>query len=169
MLNNGYERKINFMENHVKTYDIKMNGVDENSNINNVSKSDSVFIFGIDDNRKTGLQHDLPSVGFSNTSINIDNIRFENPIPNDISAFEILKNISNHPNDFLITYNEFKTYYRIYCFNTNRETHEDNSNRYMNIITNVSNTASTIYVVWRNYATITMNYSKDGLVVYKSY
>ena len=55
------------MENHVKTYDIKMNGVDENFNINNVSKSDSVFIFGIDDNRKTGLQHDLPSVGFSNT------------------------------------------------------------------------------------------------------
>ena len=167
MLNNGYKRKINFMENHVRIYeDEKMNGVDENFHINNVSKSDSVFIYGIDKNRKKGLQHDLPSVGFSNISINI---RFENPIPNDISRFEILKNKSNHPNDFLITYKEFKTYYRIYCFNSNRETHEDSSNRYMNIITNISNTASIIYVVWKNYATITMDYSKDGLIVYKSY
>ena len=111
------------MENHVKIYeDEKMNGVDENFHINNVLKSDAVFMYGIDNNRKKGLQHDLPSVEFSNTSINIDDIRFENPIPNGISAFEILKNKSNHPNDFLITYNEFKTYYRIYCFNTNRET-----------------------------------------------
>ena len=30
MLNNGYEKKINFMENHVKTFNVKMNGVDEN-------------------------------------------------------------------------------------------------------------------------------------------
>ena len=36
-------------------------------------------------------------------------------------------------------------------------------------ISNISNTASIIYVVWKNYATITMNYSKDGLIVYKSY
>ena len=170
MLNNGYERKINFMENHVKIFeDEKMNGIDENFHINNVSNSDSVFIHGIEENRKKGLQHDLPSVGFENLSINIDNVRFENPVNNDISAYEILKNKSNHPNDFLITYNEFKTYYRIYCFNTNRETHEDNSNRYMNIITNLSNKASIIYIVWRNYAIITMNYSKNGLVVYKSY
>ena len=172
MLNNGYERKINFIENHVKIYDEKMNGVDEIFHINNVSKSDSVFIYGIDGNRKKGLQHNLPSVEFSNTSINIDNVRFENPIPNDVSAFEILKNKSNHPNDFLISYNEFKTYYRIYCFNTNRETNSDSSNRYMNIIANINIkeiTTPTIYIIWKNYATIAMNYRKDGLVVYKSY
>ena len=115
ILNNGYEKKINFMENHVKIFNEEMTGVDENFHIN-----------GIDGNRNTGLQHDLPSVEFSNRSINIDNTRFENPIPNDISAFEISKNKSNHPNDFLISYNEFKTYYRIYCFSTNRETHNDN-------------------------------------------
>ena len=65
-----------------------------------------------------------------------------------------------------------KTYYRIYCFNTNRETHNDNSNRFMNIITNINIkdiADPTIYVIWRNYTTITMNYSKDGLSVYKSY
>ena len=172
MLNNGYERKINFMENHVKIFDRKLNGVDENFNINNISKSDNVFIYGIDDNRKTGLQYDLPSIEFSNVSINIDNIRFENPITNDIFAFETLKNKSNHPNDFLITYNEFKKHYRIYCFNTNRETHLDNSSRFMNIITNINIediADPTIYVIWRNYATITMKYGKDGLTVYESY
>ena len=42
----------------------------------------------------------------------------------------------------------------------------------MNIITNINIkeiTTPTIYIVWKNYATITMNYSKDGLIVYKSY
>ena len=172
MLNNGYEKKINFMENHVKVYDEKIHGVDENFHINNVSKSDSVCIYAIDGNRKTGLQNDLPSVGFSNISINIDFVRFKNPINNDISAYKILKNKSNHPNDFLITYHEFKTYYRMYRFNTNREIHEDNSNRYMSIITNINIneiTTPTVYIVWRNYATITMNYSKDELIVCKSY
>ena len=101
MLNSGYTKKINFMENHVKIFDVKMNGVDENFQINNVSKSDSIFIYGIGKNKNTGLQHDLPGVEFSNVSINIDNIRFENPIINDISAFAILKNKSNHSNDFL--------------------------------------------------------------------
>ena len=46
-----------------------MNGIDENFHINNVSKSDSVFIYSIDGNRKTGLQHDLPSIEFSNIYI----------------------------------------------------------------------------------------------------
>ena len=35
-------------------------------------------------------------------------------------------------------------------------------------MTNISNTASIIYVVFKNYATITMDYSKHGLIVYKS-
>ena len=97
---------------------------------------------------------------------------FENPIPNDISTFEILKNKSNHSDNFFITYNEFKNNYRIYCFNTNRETHEDNSKRHMNIITNVNIKdigTPTVYVVWRNYATVTMIYNKNELDVYKSY
>ena len=42
----------------------------------------------------------------------------------------------------------------------------------MNIITNVNVKdigTPTVYVIWRNYATITMNYNKDGLTVYKYY
>ena len=53
------------MENHVKTFNVKMNGVNENLGIDNISNSNSVFIYGIDKNRKTGLQHDLPGVEFS--------------------------------------------------------------------------------------------------------
>ena len=91
MLDNGHVKQINFMEKHIKIYKEKMNGINENLYINNVSKSDSVFIYGIPNTRKEGYQHDLPNVGFENISIDMDNIRFENPIPNDISAFEILK------------------------------------------------------------------------------
>ena len=40
------------MENHVKIFNEKMNGVDENFHINNVSKSDSAFIYDIDGNGK---------------------------------------------------------------------------------------------------------------------
>ena len=44
MLNNGYKREINYMENHVKIFNVKMNGVYENFQINPISNSDSVFI-----------------------------------------------------------------------------------------------------------------------------
>ena len=44
---------------------------------------------GVLDANKEGLNYDLPSVKFENAHLNIDNIRFENPIPNDISAYEI--------------------------------------------------------------------------------
>ena len=77
MLNNGYKREIYYMENHVKIFNVKMNGVNENFQINLISNSDSVFIYGIDKNRKEGLKHDLPSVEFSNTLIEIDSITFD--------------------------------------------------------------------------------------------
>ena len=172
MLNNGYKGEINYMENHVKIFNVKMNCVNENFQINPISNSDSVVIYGIDKNRKEGLKHDLPSVEFSNTLIKIDSITFENPIINDITAYEILKNKSNHSDKFFISYNEFINNYRIYTFNTNRETHKDNSLRHMDIISdvNIKDIATpTVYVIWRNYATVTMDYNEKGLTVYKSY
>ena len=69
--------------------------------------------------------------------LNIDNIRFENPIANDISAYKILKSKSNHYDNFLITYPNFKIYYRIYCFNVSRHIRDDHNNKFMNIITNI--------------------------------
>ena len=57
-------------------------------------------MYGILNTEKTGLNNELPSIKFGNTYLNIDNIRFENPIPNDVSAYNILKNKSNCSNNF---------------------------------------------------------------------
>ena len=169
MLDNKFTKKINFMENHTVTFDGKLKEFNEDFAINNIRNSDSVFIYGILNVNKVGLNNDLPSVGFENIQLNIDNIRFENPIPNDISAYNILKYKSNHSDNFIITYEEFLENYRIYCFNVNRQTQNDSNNKFMNIITNIEETSSTVYIVWRNYATIEMEYTKNGLNVYKTY
>ena len=169
MLDNKFTKKINFMENHTLTFDGKLKEINEDFAINNIRNSDSVFIYGILNTNKTGLNNDLPSVGFENIQLNIDNIRFENPIPNDISAYNILKYKSNHSDNFIITYKEFLEYYRIYRFNVNRQTQNDSNNNFMNIITNIKSTSSTVYIVWRNYSTIEMEYTKNGLNIYKTY
>ena len=168
MLDNKFTKKINFMENHTLTFDGKLKEVNEDFATNNIRNSDSVFIYGILNVNKVGLNNDLPSVGFENVQLNIDNIRFENPIPNDISAYNILKYKSNHSDNFIITYEEFLENYRIYCFNVNRQTQNDINNKFMNIITNIENTSSTVYIVWRNYSTIEMEYTKNGLNIYKT-
>ena len=89
MLDNKFTKKINFMENHTITFDGKLKEVNEDFAINNIRNSDSVFIYGILNTKKTGLNNDLPSVRFENIQLNIDNTRFENPIPNDISAITL--------------------------------------------------------------------------------
>ena len=168
MLDNKFTKKINFMENHTLTFDGKLKEINEDFAINNIRNSDSVFIYGILNTKKAGLNNDLPSVKFENIRLNIDNIRFENPIPNDISAYNILKYKSNHSDNFIITYKEFLKNYRIYCFNVNRQTQNDTSNKFMNIITNIENTSSIVYIVWRNYSVIEMEYNKNGLNIYKT-
>ena len=89
MLDNKFTKKINFMENHTLTFDGKLKKINEDFAINNIRNSNSVFIYGILDVNKVGLKNDLPSVKFENPYLDIDNIRFENPIPNDISAYNI--------------------------------------------------------------------------------
>ena len=169
MLDNKFTKKINFMENHTLTFDGKLKEINEDFAINNIRNSDSVFIYGILNVNKEGLNNDLPSVKFENPYLNIDNIRFENSIPNDISAYNIIKNKSNHSDNFIITYKEFLENYRIYCFNVNRQTQNDSNNKFMNIITNIEETSSTVYIVWRNYSVIEMEYTKNGLNIYKTY
>ena len=79
--------------------------------------------------------------------------RFENPITNDISAYKILKSKSNHSDKFLISYENFRQYYRIYCFNVSRNIRDNHNNKFMNIITNIEESACTAYVVFtiKNY------------------
>ena len=169
MLDNKFIKKINFIENYTLIFDGKLKEINEDFAINNIRNSDSVFIYGILNTKKAGLNNDLPSIKFENPHLNIDNIRFENPIPNDTSAYNILKYKSNHSNNFIITYKEFLENYRIYCFNVNRQIQNDNNNKFMNIITNIENTSSTVYIVWRNYSVIEMEFSKNGLNIFKTY
>ena len=90
-LDNGYIKTINFLENHVKIYNNKFNIDRQDFYLNNFRNGDSIFIYDILDANKTGLNNDMPSVKFNEPRLLIDNVRFENPIPNDISAYKSLK------------------------------------------------------------------------------
>ena len=168
-LDNGYIKTINFLENHVKIFNDKFNIVRQDFYVNNVRNGDSIYIYGILDASKNGMHYDLPNVGFKEPFLNIDNVRFENEIPNDISAFKNFKSKSAHQNDFLINYIEYLNYYRIYFWNISRQIKNDNANKFINIITGMEESACEVYIVFKTSASITLKYSKnDKLVVYKS-
>ena len=169
LLNNGYMKTINFLENHTRIFDEKVSTVNENFYINNVRNADSVYIYGVLDTNKEGFHFDLPSVKFEDIYLNIDNTRFENPITNDISAYKILKSKSNHSDKFLISYENFRQYYRIYCFNVSRNVRDNHDNKFMNIITNIEESACTVYIVFKTFSSVKLEYNKNnGLIVYKS-
>ena len=168
-LDNGYIKTINFLENHVKIFNDKFNIVRQDFYVNNVRNGDSIYIYGILDANKKGMHYDLPSVQFKEPFLNIDNVRFENEIPNDISAFKNFKSKSINQNDFLINYNEYLNYYRIYFWNISRQIKDDNANKFINIITGMKESACEIYIVFKTSASVTLKYSKnDKLIVYKS-
>ena len=168
-LDNGYIKTINFLENHVKIFNDKFNIVRQDFYVNNVRNCDGIYIYGILDANKEGMHYDLPSVQFKEPFLNIDNVRFENEIPNDISAFKIFKNKSIHQNDFLINYKEYLDYYRIYFWNISRQIKNDNANKFINIITGMETSGCEVYIVFKTSASVTLKYSKnDKLIVYKS-
>ena len=134
MLIHGYTKNINFLECHTRIFNDKMSEINENSYINNVQNCDSVYMYGILKTNKEGLHYDLPSVKFEKPYLNIDDIKFENPIENDISAYDELKSKSNHYDNFLITYQNFKNYYRIYSFHVARNIRDDHNDKFINII-----------------------------------
>ena len=59
----------------------------------------------------------------------------------------MLNDFTNHYDNFLITYPNFKNYYRIYCFNVGRNIRDDHNNKFINIITNMETTSYTVYIV----------------------
>ena len=169
MLNDGYTKSINFLENQTRIFDKKLSTVNENFYINNVRNGDSVYIYGILDSNQTCFHFELPSVKFEDTYLDIDNIKFENPITNDISAYKILKSKSNYSDNFLISYEYFRQYYRIYCFNVSRNIRDNHNNKFMDIITNIEETACTVYVVFKTFSSVKSEYNKNnGLIVCKS-
>ena len=128
-----------------------------------------LYIYSILDANKEGLNYDILSVKFEKPRLNIDIIQFENPIPNNISAYGELKNNSNHYDNFLITYLNFKKCYRIYCFNVARNIRDDHNNKFINIITNMETTSCTVYVVLKTHSNVKLEYSKNnGLIVHNT-
>ena len=93
-LDNGFIKKVNFLENHVKIFNDKLNIVRQDFYVNNVRNGDSIYIYGILDANKEGMHYDLPNVKFNEPFLNIDNVKFENEITNDISAFKNFKSKS---------------------------------------------------------------------------
>ena len=169
MLNEGYTKNMNFLECHTRIFNDKMSEINENFYVNNVQNCDSVYMYGILNTNKERLKYDLPSVKFEKPYLNIDNIKFENPIENDISAYDELKGKSNHYDNFLITYPNFKNYYRIYCFNVSRNIRDDHNNKFINIIANMETTSCVVYIVLKTHSSVKLQYSKsNGLVVFKS-
>ena len=132
-LDNGFIKKVIFFGNHVKIFNDKFNIVRQDFYVNNVRNRDSMYIYGILDANKEGMHYDLPNVKFTEPFLNIDNVRFENEIPNDISAFKSFKSKSTHQNDFLINYIEYLNYYRIYFWNISRQIKDNSANKFINI------------------------------------
>ena len=168
-LDDGYIKTINFLENHIKIFNDKFNINRHDFYLNNVRNGDSVYIYGTLDANKTGLNYYMPSVKLNEPYLLIDNVRFENPIPNDISAYKSLKSKSMYSNNFIINYDDYINYYRIYFWNIARQILHYNSNRFINILTGMEESACEVNVVFKTSASITMKYSKnDKLIVYKS-
>ena len=168
-LDNGYIKTINFLENHVKIFNDKFNINRHDFYLNNVRNGGPVYIYGILYANKTGSNYDMPSVKFNEPRLLIDSVRFENPILNDISAYKSLKSKSMYSNNFIINYDDYINYYRIYFWNISRQIKDDNANKFINILSGMEASASEVYIVFKTSASITMKYSKnDKLIVYKS-
>ena len=169
MLNNGFTKKVNFLENHVEIFNDKFDINRQDFYVNNVRNADSIFLYGILDANKKVLHYDLPSVKFEEPYLNIDNIRFENAIPNDISSYKALKSKSIYSNDFLINCNDYLNYYRVHFLNISRQIKDDNANKFINIITGMETASCEVYIIFKTFSTVTLKYNKsDKLIVYKS-
>ena len=64
MLDEGYSKTINFLENHTRIFNDKMSEKNEDFYINNVRNCNSIYMHGILDANNEGLNYDLPSVKF---------------------------------------------------------------------------------------------------------
>ena len=78
----------------------------------------------------------------------------------------ILKDKSTLNDKFLINYKDFINNHRRYSFNIDRITRDNNSNQQINITAELpSNNVATVYVIYKIYSTVTLNYSENGIKV----
>ena len=121
-------------------------------------------------NRIDGDFYKLPNKKFENINCLIGSKRSDEGIPNDVNAYMILKDNSTFNDEFLVNYKDFIDNYGIYSFNIDRIIRNDNSNQQINITCESdSENVSTVYVVYKTHATVTLNFSENGIKVYKNY
>ena len=169
MLNSGYSKKINFLENNVIEFTNIQNGK-QKFNLDSIANCNSIYFCGVLNDRRTGEYYKLPNKKFENTNCLIGSKRIDEGIPNDISANMILKDKSMLNDKFLINYKDFIDNYRIYSFNIDRIIRDDSSNQQIHInAESTSDNASTVYVVYKTYASVILSYSENGIRIYKNY
>ena len=170
MIDAGYTKKINYLENNIRSFTNIANG-DHDFGIHNVRNCNSLYFYGVLNDRVTDNQHQTPDKNFTKINCLIDNIEIDTGIVNNIQAYMSLKDKSIYNDCFLTDYSDFITNYRIYSFNLDRKIRDDNTNKFINITCNsTSNNVSTIYVFYKSYATITLKIDKqNGMTVYKNY
>ena len=170
MIDTGYTKKINYLENNIRTFTNIANG-DQDFGIHNVRNCNSLYFYGVVNTRVTNNEYQTPNKNFNKINCLIDNIEIDNGIVNNIQAYMNLKDKSIHNDSFLIDYSDFITNYRIYSFDVYRKIRDDNTNKFINITCNaVSDNLATVYVFYKSYATITLKIDKqNGMTVYKSY
>ena len=169
MLNSGYSKKMNFLEYNVRTYTDIQNGK-QKFDLDSIANCNSIYFYKVLNDRINGDFYKLPNKKFENINCLIGSKRIGVGIANDINAYMILEDKSTFNDEFLVNYKNFIDNYRKYSFNIDRIIRDDSSNQQINInCESDSESVSTVYVVYKTYATITLNYSENGIKVYKNY
>ena len=132
MLNSGYSKKINFLENNISSF-TNIGNAKQKFNLDSISNCNSMYFYGVLNDRINGDFYKLPNKKYTNINCLIGSKRIDEGIPNDINAYMILKDKSTFNDEFLVNYKDFIDNYRIYSFNIDRIIKGDNSNQYINI------------------------------------
>ena len=169
MLNSGYSKKMNYLENNLIKFTNIKNGK-QKFNLNTIANCNSIYFYGVLQTRITGDYYKLPNKNFKDINCKIGSKKIDEGIPGNIDSYIILKDKSTLNDKFLINHSDFIDNYRIYSFNSDRIIRDDNSNQQINITCEAdSDDESTVYVVYKTYASVTLNYSENGIKVYKNY
>ena len=93
ILNSGYTKKINFLENNIRKFTNIANGK-QNFKLDSISNCNSIYFYGVLNDRINGDFYKLPNKNFENINCLIGSKRVDEGIPNNISAYMILKDKS---------------------------------------------------------------------------
>ena len=119
---------------------------------NNCRNTNDLFLMLIKDENNT-LK--LPNKRCKNLQLYMHNQRFQNGISSDLDGFIELKNRSEYTDEFILDYNRYLN--TIYSFPIYRNSRDDKSNKYINILAQgVDDDDSKAVIVWRQKSNINL-------------